>query len=122
MPLVLILGNQTSLTMITRLELNNNILVLTTKLFKDSYYINQISNSHKLSSIQILYPTLTTLLYTPMSDYNPRPPTFLKMGLTCANERDRDAQNVEFTVKCIPPKSRVLHGVTINIVFCTPYD
>ena len=78
--------------MITRLVLHNNILVFTTKLFKDSYYINQISNSHKLSLIQILYPTLTTLLYTLMSDGNPEPPIFLKMGLTCVNEWDHDAQ------------------------------
>ena len=78
--------------MITRLVLHNNILVFTTKLFKDSYYINQISNLHKLSLIQILYLTLTTLLYTLMSDYNPEPPIFLKMSLTCVNEWDYDAQ------------------------------
>ena len=53
---------------------------------------------------------------TTVSDYDPACQFFLKLGLSRANGWDRDTQNVKFTVKCIPPKSRVLHGVATYLI------
>ena len=40
---------------------------------------------------------------TSASDRDRDLPIFLKLGLSRVNGWDRDAQNVEFTVKCTPP-------------------
>ena len=51
-----------------------------------------------------------------VSDCDPARQFFLKLGLTCANGWDCDAQNVEFTVNELHPRLRVLHGVVTYLI------